>query len=992
VAREAAAQVEEAAQKEVRFASDGDDANPLGALGAFSNQLTVEEEEDEEEDGEKAEEAEEGDGSAEGKSAWSKVASGKMRGQLRGKRSMGDLQASETAILERGLSSLRARWEQASQAQQLEEPASHTTQRFIEGMEASLRDMEFRQRVTELMDMRSPDEEEGKEADDVGASMALQYDEAFENAGGQEKAEPFFDPVNKLCRRLLQERPDERGRQDCGYEILGMSALYNATAKARPKLMREVRRIAAMGGGYAMCPDLKGRDRARAKALTKYGNDTACLTDLMRASIVYPNIESMYESFITILSDDLERYRHDWHLVEFNDRFQNVRDGYRDISMLFRADGMVGEVQLHVDQIVNAKKGGGHRQYKKQRLVNELIFEACVLNDEVQAMKLAIEFHSCASTVRDKNGRTALHYSCGHCSENAVRALLVNKANPWKPDNWGLLPFELAMVGGHFGTMELVLEAMKQKQPDDPKQTTRLVEKGFLVWVDRKIHDDGKRQAMQRKVFNPALALIEETASRRESAEGSWMRVGKLLIEVIIEHSAQSYVDSWFMKNAEAGDIPKVFAALEADFDPKVKWGSPSAMDKAIEGGHVELVTKLGEWMKANPSVKCLQVSSRESVHSHLKRAAQLSDPAYATAALAAKADPGHTKARAPGKRTPLMAFAAAGDLGMCKTLVDANAQAAGYDAHACSVLDYARSLGQSHVEEYLMELESFTDMPFKSRDGPPDLAMYIYTAVQDGCCGAISRMSRALTEAEKGSFKQSTVAEVLDCSFGPFQMSLLHLAVQAVGSLIGARREDGPDPAAQFCHALLLARADPTKQNARGESSLHAAASLGDEHVHELMMQHVPKSTGTDSPSARDTEDRYHVGTLARTVRRKQLREVINMKDGGLSANMSLVRATFESFRAMLALQRMEASFQEAHLTWAQLVLQDQDRASWRARLQERKERDEDGDSSNGKLRRHKGAARKTTGRPEGASRATRTLALDAAKPTTPADRPPPK
>ncbi|CAK0909862.1 unnamed protein product, partial [Prorocentrum cordatum] len=734
-----------------------------------------EEEEEEEKEEEKSHEEDAGKSSQSlGKaSPWSKVrgiAADAAHQKLQGRRSQAAKHASEAAIMERGLASLMARWQAAGQAHQ--EPASLTTQRFFEVVESCLRGMEFSQRVTELMDMQGPDESHAREEEeqDVSAVMLKQYDAAFQSAGGQEKAEPYFDRVNRLCRLLREARPIERGRQDCSYEILGMSALYSATATPQLKLMREVRRIALESGGAALCPDLKGRDRARAKALTKYGNDTACLTDLMRASIVYPDIDSLYEAFVDILDDDLHRYRTDWHLVEVTDRFQKVRDGYRDISMLFRADGMVGEVQLHVENIVNAKKGGGHAHYRKQRLVNELMFEACVLNFEVQVMKLASEFHSCAATVCDKNGRTAFHYSCQHGSNNAVRVLLVNKADPWKADSGGLLPFELAMVGGHFETMELVLNAMKEAQPCDPRQATRLVENGFLVWVDRRIHDDGQHAAPRPRASNPALALIAGVTKEPQqgSTRASWVRVGKLLMEVITEHKARKHLDTWFTKNAAAGNTLQVLATLEAGFDTWVKPGTPSAMDRAIEGGHVELVTKLGEWLEGNPGVRCLHVSSRESVHSHLKRAAQLADPAVATAALAARADPSHTKARAAGWRTPLMAFAAAGDLVMCKRLIEFRAQAAGYDGHGCSALDYARSLEQRHVEEYLKELDSFPEMPFRKaseRGGrePLDLGMYVCGAVHDGCCGAISRVSTALAGAEEGSFKQSSISN--ECS-----------------------------------------------------------------------------------------------------------------------------------------------------------------------------------------------------------------------------------
>eukprot|EP00971_Amphidinium_carterae_P071608 1416272-Amphidinium_carterae.1 len=76
--------------------------------------------------------------------------------------------------------------------------------------------------------------------------------------------------------------------------------------------------MASMSKGNAICPDLKGRSRARAKAdswpmsvmaiaravLTKYGNDTACLTDIMRASIVYQTVDDLYRALVAFIAEE----------------------------------------------------------------------------------------------------------------------------------------------------------------------------------------------------------------------------------------------------------------------------------------------------------------------------------------------------------------------------------------------------------------------------------------------------------------------------------------------------------------------------------------------------------------------------------------------------------------------------------------------------------------------------------------------------------------
>eukprot|EP00971_Amphidinium_carterae_P114359 2265670-Amphidinium_carterae.2 len=232
-------------------------------------------------------------------------------------------------------------------------------------------------------------------------SMAHDYDKGFEMAGGQAVAEKFFPEVNSVLRTLRRLRGTHRFKQDVGYEILGLDQLYETVARTNSKLIHEVSRLGKETGGHAICPNLKGRSRARAKMLTKYGNDPACLTDLMRASITYPRVSDLYKALIAIVQEDLNCGRRDFFILEVNDRFQNAKDGYRDISMLVDVDGVVGEVQLHVQSVLNAKKSKGHNTYKKQRLINESLFEAanlCMIASCPSRRVISSEVDSTAST------------------------------------------------------------------------------------------------------------------------------------------------------------------------------------------------------------------------------------------------------------------------------------------------------------------------------------------------------------------------------------------------------------------------------------------------------------------------------------------------------------------------------------------------------------------------------------------------------------------
>ncbi|CAK0909861.1 unnamed protein product [Prorocentrum cordatum] len=66
--------------------------------------------------------------------------------------------------------------------------------------------------------------------------------------------------------------------------------------------------------------------------------------------------------------------------------------------------------------------------------------------------------------------------------------------------------------------------------------------------------------------------------------------------------------------------------------------------------------------------------------------------------------------------------------------------------------------------------------------------------------------------------------------------------------------------------------------------------------------------------------------------MRQKQLRYDISLKKM-VPVDYSLVKATFESLRVAVRLQRIDAWFEEAHPTWGQLISED---AAWRGRLED--------------------------------------------------------
>mmetsp|Transcript_44271 Transcript_44271/g.102256 ORF Transcript_44271/g.102256 Transcript_44271/m.102256 type:complete len:1299 (-) Transcript_44271:470-4366(-) len=458
----------------------------------------------------------------------------------------------------------------------------------------------------------------------IQAEMTDSYNEAFESVGGQEVAEAHFEEANDAMRSLRRARGVGRFRQDVGFEILGLDALYARAHIANPKLIFEVRKMASMSKGNAICPDLKGRSRARAKVLTKYGNDTACLTDIMRASIVYQTVDDLYRALVAFIAEDLQDTRSDFRLLEVTDRFQQPREGYRDVSMLVEVDGVIGEVQLHVQTIMLAKKGEGHDKYKKQRVVNEALFEACVRGYEEDVLTIMKKFRVAAAGVRDKHGRNAMHYACQNGMVITTRLLLMYKADPWLADDEGVLPCELALKAGNFNVSEVVLRSMRQiAQNSSQGPILRLVKGVAPWWCDY--------------VANMATQAAEGETGFREQ----WLRMGAMLIGVILQNKAQKPLEEFMHRAAANGETGRVLTFLEVGFDPEPT-SKGSVLDHVIEGGHAELARLLTTEPLAGQSLADFRcVRSPRGVERHLCRSSLNQDVRIAMAALAARTPKG---------------------------------------------------------------------------------------------------------------------------------------------------------------------------------------------------------------------------------------------------------------------------------------------------------------------------------------------------------------
>ncbi|CAE7529320.1 Ankrd17 [Symbiodinium natans] len=721
-------------------------------------------------------------------------------------------------------------------------------------VEALLRD--------KLQKKKRPDKLEKEDSlsfEEIEREMADRYNQAFEEAGGIDEVLQHVSEVNELVRKYHRGRI----RQDAGVEVLGLKPLYDLNGFWMEKFNLEVQRIATYTHGVAQIPPLKGYSRARTKVLTRYGNDAACLTDVMRASVIYSSIEEAYSALHFLLREDGQNPRPDLAVVEVNDRFQSCRDGYRDISLLFDMSGVICELQLHIRGIIDAKKTGGHKAYRVQREVNELIFEAAVQNSAQDLSNLMKAYDIRRHGTRDKNGRSSLHYAAQHGSLSSARILLASGSDPWGADDSGVLPLEVALKGKHFEAACMLLASMLQQEPASRGCLARLAQQIVPWWCGNIV-----------SLPFAAPDLIH------------WRDIGRLMMDVLRRYKAINLLDDVLTAQAKRGAAATLRALLAAGADQVLGSGKESLCDYALRTGQIDLV-KMLVCMRLGDGTPVAAHCYKESVHSHLKMAAKSQDSAYAKAALAASADPRQMSARSVGKRTPLMCFAAAGDLEVVQALVESGAEVQWIDGYCCNAIHYAQSMKRSDVVEYLRSVRVVTEVPLKHTSAQ-DVVQYLLKAVQDGCCGAVQRAStciRTMQAMAQAGDDAPQLRDVLRSRFG-FELSLLHFAVKVVANV---------DPAGQVCRALLMAKADPRLASAVGDTPLHFAASDGCSEIYDELARATLKLEAEDAVRGRlvggagAAEEAGSAELLAETqkiLRRRLVRQEVESEDWRRSAD----------------------------------------------------------------------------------------------------------
>jgi len=182
---------------------------------------------------------------------------------------------------------------------------------------------------------------------------------------------PLFDKkktshLPKLALQKLSD-PDALFKQAKKAHQAQVDFLSEVSSKIGATLIRGDQEGADFNqkGPKVIVGPMKERERSEEKVETKFGGDWRELTDVVRGSIAVDTWDEL-QNLVNVLE------KQGLKLAEVpDDRFSNPTEaGYRDLNLkVDYGDGHVGELQLHLNTILEAKEKG-HKFYEKARKIS----------------------------------------------------------------------------------------------------------------------------------------------------------------------------------------------------------------------------------------------------------------------------------------------------------------------------------------------------------------------------------------------------------------------------------------------------------------------------------------------------------------------------------------------------------------------------------------------------------------------------------------------
>jgi len=142
--------------------------------------------------------------------------------------------------------------------------------------------------------------------------------------------------------------------------------LYKICEKSNPGFTKKIEELAGKFE-HMKCEShpapIKKKTRAIYKFIYKYGYDATRLTDVMRASFIFYDLQSIREA-AKIIND---HFKNEGGVANIKDRIATPpSSGYRDVLINVKVGSVYAEIQLHLKAFYDLKSDM-HTNYKKAR-------------------------------------------------------------------------------------------------------------------------------------------------------------------------------------------------------------------------------------------------------------------------------------------------------------------------------------------------------------------------------------------------------------------------------------------------------------------------------------------------------------------------------------------------------------------------------------------------------------------------------------------------
>lgn len=171
-----------------------------------------------------------------------------------------------------------------------------------------------------------------------------------------------------IAQQLAREAPqlDEAARD-------ALAGAYKIASDRKPEFDAALREVDGEVGGTftALVPEVLKSAKRAAEKVEKYKGDVGRLKDLVRATIVVDSPADVPRALGAIG----QRFK----VLEVDNSLDPAgppkdASGYRDVNIAVDLDGVRGEIQISVPEMLVAKQGEGHQLYEQKRVVAERVF------------------------------------------------------------------------------------------------------------------------------------------------------------------------------------------------------------------------------------------------------------------------------------------------------------------------------------------------------------------------------------------------------------------------------------------------------------------------------------------------------------------------------------------------------------------------------------------------------------------------------------------